>query len=50
MVNAIAAIRAAGASIEEGPVGREGGRNVEGNSVYTRDPDGNLVELMVYPA
>ena len=50
VVEAIAAIRAAGASVEEGPIGREGGRNIEGASVYTRDPDGNLVELMVYPA
>ncbi len=50
VVERIAAIRAVGASIEEGPIGREGGRNIEGTSAYARDPDGNLVELMVYPA
>lgn len=42
----------AGAPIEEGPVprrgGRDGGRAV-GTSVYTRDPDRNLLEFMVYP-
>jgi catechol 2,3-dioxygenase-like lactoylglutathione lyase family enzyme len=38
----------AGAAIEEGPVPREGGRRAGATSVYTRDPDGNLVELMIY--
>jgi catechol 2,3-dioxygenase-like lactoylglutathione lyase family enzyme len=41
-----------GAPIEEGPVARRGGREggrANGMSVYTRDPDGNLVELIVYP-
>jgi catechol 2,3-dioxygenase-like lactoylglutathione lyase family enzyme len=42
-------IAAAGAALEEGPVARIGGRDVEGTSVYTRDPDGNLVELICYP-
>ena len=46
---AAAVIRAAGGVIEEGPVGRIGGRDIEGTSVYTRDPDGNLVELICYP-
>jgi catechol 2,3-dioxygenase-like lactoylglutathione lyase family enzyme len=44
-----AAIAQVGATIEEGPVERFGGRRGEpATSVYTRDPDGNLVELMVY--
>lgn len=38
-----------GAEIEEGPVGRHGGRRALASSVYVRDPDGNLVELMIYP-
>src|SRR5262249_45047327 len=39
----------AGAEIEEGPVERPGGRRQLGSSVYTRDPDGNLLEFMLYP-
>ncbi len=39
---------AAGAEIEEGPVDREGGRRAAATSVYTRDPDGNLLEFMIY--
>jgi catechol 2,3-dioxygenase-like lactoylglutathione lyase family enzyme len=39
----------AGAEIEEGPVAREGGRQLEASSVYVRDPDGNLLEFMIYP-
>ncbi len=45
------AIEAAGGELIEGPVGRVGGRSAgtdEGMSVYTRDPDGNLVELISY--
>ena len=38
----------AGASIVEGPVGRQGGRKKTGSSVYVRDPDGNLLEFMIY--
>jgi catechol 2,3-dioxygenase-like lactoylglutathione lyase family enzyme len=37
-----------GAAIEEGPVTRPGGRRADGTSVYTRDPDGNLLEFMIY--
>jgi catechol 2,3-dioxygenase-like lactoylglutathione lyase family enzyme len=37
-----------GAVIEEGPVGREGGRRASATSIYIRDPDGNLLEFMVY--
>jgi catechol 2,3-dioxygenase-like lactoylglutathione lyase family enzyme len=46
------ALRRAGAAVEAGPVGRTGGRDwgrAQGTSLYTRDPDGNLVELIVYP-
>ena len=42
----------AGAPIEAGPVEREGGRDggrAVGTSTYTRDPDGNLLEFIVYP-
>jgi catechol 2,3-dioxygenase-like lactoylglutathione lyase family enzyme len=39
----------AGAKIEEGPVSRQGGRRKAGSSVYVRDPDGNLLEFMIYP-
>ncbi len=38
----------AGAEIIEGPVARQGGRRVEASSVYLRDPDGNLLEFMIY--
>jgi len=43
-----AQLAAAGAPIEEGPVAREGGRRRGATSVYTRDPDGNLLEFMIY--
>jgi catechol 2,3-dioxygenase-like lactoylglutathione lyase family enzyme len=43
-----ARLDAAGATIIEGPVAREGGRRAPGSSVYVRDPDGNLVEFMTY--
>lgn len=38
----------AGAKIETGPVDRAGGRQKTGSSVYVRDPDGNLLEFMIY--
>ena len=38
----------AGAKIEVGPAPREGGRRETGSSVYVRDPDGNLLEFMIY--
>ena len=38
----------AGAKVEEGPVARPGGRRKTGSSVYVRDPDGNLLEFMIY--
>jgi len=34
--------------IIEGPVNREGGRNKTGTSTYIRDPDGNLLEFIIY--
>ena len=37
------------AKIIEGPVGRQGGRKKAASSVYVRDPDGNLLEFMIYP-
>jgi catechol 2,3-dioxygenase-like lactoylglutathione lyase family enzyme len=46
-----ARIEGVGASIEIGPVDRIGGRDggrAKGKSVYTRDPDGNLLEFIVY--
>jgi catechol 2,3-dioxygenase-like lactoylglutathione lyase family enzyme len=38
----------AGAKIIEGPVGRQGGRKKAASSLYVRDPDGNLLEFMIY--
>jgi len=37
-----------GAKIVEGPVSRQGGRRKAASSVYVRDPDGNLLEFMIY--
>jgi catechol 2,3-dioxygenase-like lactoylglutathione lyase family enzyme len=37
-----------GTSIEEGPVPRVGARRAQATSVYVRDPDGNLLEFMIY--
>jgi catechol 2,3-dioxygenase-like lactoylglutathione lyase family enzyme len=34
--------------IVEGPVPRQGGRQADASSVYVRDPDGNLLEFMIY--
>ena len=38
----------ANAKIIEGPVARQGGRRAAASSVYVRDPDGNLLEFMIY--
>jgi catechol 2,3-dioxygenase-like lactoylglutathione lyase family enzyme len=38
----------AGAKVFEGPVPRQGGRQKAGSSVYVRDPDGNLLEFIIY--
>lgn len=40
-------IEISGANIELGPVSREGARGAM-QSIYLRDPDGNLVELCCY--
>jgi catechol 2,3-dioxygenase-like lactoylglutathione lyase family enzyme len=39
----------AGAMTILGPIGRQGGRMKTASSVYVRDPDGNLLEFMIYP-
>lgn len=43
-----AMLERANAKIEVGPVDRAGGRQKTGSSVYVRDPDGNLLEFMIY--
>ena len=45
----LARLAAHGVPVEIGPVPRMGGRGVMGTSVYFRDPDGNLLEIMAYP-
>ena len=45
---AIAHLHQQGVNIELGPVQRFGAKG-EGTSVYFRDPDGSLLEFMVYP-
>jgi catechol 2,3-dioxygenase-like lactoylglutathione lyase family enzyme len=41
-------IDASGTRVEEGPAPRPGGRQAQGTSTYIRDPDGNLLEFMIY--
>jgi catechol 2,3-dioxygenase-like lactoylglutathione lyase family enzyme len=46
-------LQRAEAAVEEGPVERIGGRDAgraKGTSIYTRDPDHNLLEFIVYAA
>jgi len=43
---AVALLRAKGVAIEEGPVPRPAADAAWGSSVYFRDPDGNLIELL----
>jgi catechol 2,3-dioxygenase-like lactoylglutathione lyase family enzyme len=43
---ALEALAAAGGEVEEGPVPRPASNGEMGESVYCRDPDGNLVELL----
>jgi len=38
----------AGVKVIEGPVARQGDRKKGASSVYIRDPDGNLLEFMIY--
>jgi len=45
----VARLASVGAEIIEGPVDREGGRRASASSIYVRDPDGNLLEFMIYP-
>lgn len=48
---AVASVEAAGGQVVAGPVDRMGGRaggSSSGRSVYTRDPDGNLLEFIAY--
>lgn len=45
-------LREVGAEIAYGPVEQRGGADAgmrRGVSIYTRDPDGNLLEFMTYP-
>ena len=44
---AAAHLAAHGVEVEEGPVGRRGARG-NGRSIYFRDPDGTLLELISY--
>ena len=37
-----------GATVEVGPVARQGGQRKAGTSTYVRDPDGNLIEFIIY--
>ncbi len=45
---AVEHLRRNGVEVELGPVARSGARG-EGTSVYFRDPDGSLLELISYP-
>ena len=47
IAEAIAHLRRIGVAIEIGPLPRQGARG-EGTSVYFRDPDGSLLELISY--
>lgn len=52
IAEAEAMLRAAGCEIAFGPVEQRGGAEAgqrRGTSIYTRDPDGNLLEFMTYP-
>lgn len=42
------ALDRAGAKVIEGPVERPGGQRKTGSSTYVRDPDGNLLEFIIY--
>jgi catechol 2,3-dioxygenase-like lactoylglutathione lyase family enzyme len=47
VADAVAHLERHGVAVELGPVSRPGARGV-GTSVYFRDPDGSLLELIVY--
>jgi catechol 2,3-dioxygenase-like lactoylglutathione lyase family enzyme len=46
IAEAVAQLTAAGVAVELGPVGRPASDGTRGESVYFRDPDGNLLELL----
>jgi catechol 2,3-dioxygenase-like lactoylglutathione lyase family enzyme len=46
IADAVAQLAAAGVAVEEGPVPRPASNGERGESVYFRDPDGNLLELL----
>lgn len=46
---AVSHLESRGVEVELGPVARDGARG-GGTSVYFRDPDGSLLELISYPA
>lgn len=47
VAEAVAHLEAHGVTVEEGPVPRNGSRG-RGTSVYFRDPDGSLLEWIIY--
>lgn len=47
IADAVAHLEAHGIAIETGPLSRQGARGL-GRSVYVRDPDGSLIELITY--
>lgn len=47
IAGAVAHLRAHGVAVELGPVERTGARG-DGTSIYFRDPDGSLLELISY--
>jgi catechol 2,3-dioxygenase-like lactoylglutathione lyase family enzyme len=49
VAEAVAHLRSHGVSPETGPVDRHGAQG-QGTSVYFRDPDGALLELITYPS
>jgi catechol 2,3-dioxygenase-like lactoylglutathione lyase family enzyme len=46
IADAVAQLHANGVEVEEGPVPRPASNGERGESVYFRDPDGNLLELL----
>ncbi|MGA3303482.1 MAG: VOC family protein [Methylovirgula sp.] len=47
--SAVAHLAACGVAVERGPIATRGAKG-DATSVYFRDPDGSLLEFMVYPA
>jgi hypothetical protein len=49
----VALLATAGIDVIEGPIERAGGKDVgtaKGMSRYCRDPEGNLLEFIIYPS